>query len=167
MATSLRLTKRNYQILTSWLGGFPASPSALLVCAEVLMTPEVRSSFKSLVSLNKNSHAFYFLKTSKGFYLTTTEILSTQSSPRLMNWGMTSNGKCLTAKITESPRTGKECSLSDILEERPDPKYFLSDKMVKRLMGYRDTSLTPLPADTKGHKRQARTLVKVNSMHKK
>jgi site-specific DNA-cytosine methylase len=53
---------------------------------------------------------------------------SLPSSPRLMNWGMTVNGKCLTAKISESHRTGKECSLSDILEEQVDQKYFLSDK---------------------------------------
>jgi hypothetical protein len=44
-----------------------------------------------------------------------------------MNWGMTANGKCLTAKISESHRIGKECSLSDILEEQVDQKYFLSE----------------------------------------
>ena len=37
---------------------------------------------------------------------------------------------------------------------------------VARIMSYRDTSLTPLPAVTKGRRRRARTLVKVNSMHK-
>lgn len=55
-------------------------------------------------------------------------------SPRLMSWGMTANGKLLTARITESHKTGKECSLLDILEERPDQKYFLSEKMTKYLM---------------------------------
>ena len=64
----------------------------------------------------------------KDCLVTTTEKLSAPSSPRLMSWGMVYNGKCLTAKITESHRTGKECSLSDILEEQVDQKYFLSDK---------------------------------------
>ena len=56
------------------------------------------------------------------------------SSPRLMKWGMTSNGKCLTAKITEYHKTGNECSLSDILEEQVDQKYFLSSERMKILM---------------------------------
>ena len=43
------------------------------------------------------------------------------------------NGKCLTAKITECHRTGRESSLSDILEEHPDPKYFLSDLAMKNI----------------------------------
>ena len=46
---------------------------------------------------------------------------------------MTANGKCLTAKITECHRTGSECSLSDILEEQPDQKYFLSDLAMKNI----------------------------------
>jgi DNA (cytosine-5)-methyltransferase 1 len=58
-------------------------------------------------------------------------------------------------------------TLSSILEEQVDPKYFLSQQMVERLMSYRDTSVTPLQDDTKEHKRSERTLVRVNSMHKK
>lgn len=55
-------------------------------------------------------------------------------SKRLMSWGMTANGKCLTAKITESPRIESECSLSDILEEHPDQKYFLSPIATQKLL---------------------------------
>ena len=72
------------------------------------------------------------LKMLKDFSATTTEILSEPSSPRLMNWGMTSNGKCLTARITEFPKIGKGSSLSEILEEHPDQKYFLSEKQTIR-----------------------------------
>src|SRR3990167_3393030 len=74
------------------------------------------------------------LKTLKDCYLTTTDRLSEPSFPRLMSWGMTSNGKCLTARISVSPRIGQECSLSDILEEQPDPKYFLSEKQMIALL---------------------------------
>ena len=95
---------------------------------------EVRYFLKSQGSLNKNGHAFYCLKTSKGFYLTTKAIRSLQSLPRLMNWGMIVNGKLLTQKITESHKTGNEYSLSDILEDRPDPKYFLSEGQTKKLL---------------------------------
>ena len=51
-----------------------------------------------------------------------------------LNWktsGTTLNGAYLTQKTMVFPNTGKECTLSDILEEHPDPKYFLSDKATK------------------------------------
>jgi hypothetical protein len=51
-----------------------------------------------------------------------------------MGWGMMSSGRCLTANISGFPRIGRECSLSDILEERVPDKYFLSDKLLKALM---------------------------------
>ena len=92
---------------------------------------EVRSSLKSLDALGKSNHAFVCLKTSKGFYLTTKGQLSLPSLPRWMNWGTMSNGKLLTARISECRRTGNECSLSDILEEQVEEKYFLSEKAIK------------------------------------
>ena len=54
----------------------------------------------------------------------------------LHNWGMIANGKCLTARISASHRIEKECSLSDILEEQVDPKYFLSEKTQARILSY-------------------------------
>ncbi|HAA7387703.1 TPA_asm: hypothetical protein GHD27_15420, partial [Listeria monocytogenes] len=44
------------------------------------------------------------------------------------------NGRFLTAKISESHKTENACSLSDILEEQVDEKYFLSQKHLERLM---------------------------------
>lgn len=51
--------------------------------------------------------------------------LSEPSSAPLMGWGMTSSGRYSTAKTMASPNTGNACTLSAILEEHPDPKYFL------------------------------------------
>jgi hypothetical protein len=51
-----------------------------------------------------------------------------------MNWGMTCNGNVLTAKILESRRVGNESSLSAILEADPDPKYFLSEDAIQRMV---------------------------------
>ena len=48
--------------------------------------------------------------------------------------GMMQNGKCLTAKISESPKTEKGSTLSDILEEHPDPKYFLSKEQTEKIL---------------------------------
>jgi site-specific DNA-cytosine methylase len=56
------------------------------------------------------------------------EELSEQSSALWRNWGTMQNGRCLTADILECHKTGKGCSLSDILEDEVDEKYFLSEK---------------------------------------
>ena len=79
------------------------------------------------------SLAYFYLKTSRGYSITMGGKLSELSSIRFQNWGMTVNGKCLTARISESHKTGRECSLSDILEEKVDKKYFLSEKQTKHI----------------------------------
>lgn len=49
--------------------------------------------------------------------LAATEAMTSQpSSLKWNNWGMISNGKCSTQKISEYHKTGKECILLDILE---------------------------------------------------
>ena len=45
-----------------------------------------------------------------------------------------SNGRCLTARISESPNPGAECSLSDILERDVPEKYYLSSAQMERLL---------------------------------
>ena len=95
-----------------------------------LTTPEALSSLKSQGLLKKSDQSIFYLKMLKDCYLTTLGELSKPSSPRLQNWGMTFNGKCLTARISASHRIGKECSLSDVLEEKVSDKYFLSEKQL-------------------------------------
>ena len=63
------------------------------------------------------------------------------SYPLWQNWGILANGKCLTAKTSVSRNTDKGCSLSDILEESVDERYFLSQKTVDRLLNYKDTEV--------------------------
>lgn len=46
------------------------------------------------------------------------------------------NGWFLTASFLESPKTERGCSLSEILEENVDQKYYLSEIMQKRLQEY-------------------------------
>ena len=62
--------------------------------------------------------------------------------------GTTQNGKCLTAKTSESHRTASGCSLSDILEVEVDQKYFLSKEQTERIIFMesdteKDTGETP------------------------
>ena len=56
-----------------------------------------------------------------------------QSSLRWMIWGMMWNGRCLTARISECPKTENVCTLLDILEENAADKYSLSEKSRARL----------------------------------
>ncbi len=84
--------------------------------------------------LNKSNHALYSLKTSKGYSITTKGTLLEQSSTRLMNWGTMSNGVYITAKTSTSHKIEKECTLSDILEETVDEKYFLSSEKTEKLI---------------------------------
>jgi len=123
-----KINAETYQTLISWWVDSHTNLSLSQENEADSMIQEARSSLKSLGLLGKNNHAFYSLKTSRGYYLTTKDEHFIPSSPRLMNWGTTVNGKCLTARITESHKTGSECSLSDILEEQVDQKYFLSEK---------------------------------------
>ena len=57
-----------------------------------------------------------------------------RSSVRWMNWGTMSRGRCLTARILESPSRERECILSDILETDVPERYFLSQTQMERLL---------------------------------
>jgi hypothetical protein len=124
METSQHLMQGAYRTLTYLLAVFPAKPSLLLAKGADSWTQEALSSLKYAGLLGKNNHTFCCLRTSKDFYLTTKEEHSELSSARLMNWGTTVNGKCLTARITESPKTEKGCSLSVTEGELNDLMFF-------------------------------------------
>ena len=97
---------------------------------------EARCSLRSAESYMIKDPAWSYWKMSKVYSTTKEEELFTESSSRFKNWGMWDNGKFLTAKISVSHRTGNECSLSDILEEEVDPKYFLSQKAMDGVMSH-------------------------------
>ena len=56
------------------------------------------------------------------------------SSVRFRNWGTMSNGKCLTARISESPKQENGCILSDILISDVPEKYDLNQKQMEQLL---------------------------------
>ncbi len=58
----------------------------------------------------------------------------TPSSVRYLSWGTVWNGKCLTARILESPNPENGCILSDILIEDVPEKYYLSQRQMERLL---------------------------------
>lgn len=99
-----------------------------------LTTPGARSFLKSQGYSMPKDLAYFSLKMLKDSSHMTAGAHSKSSSARLQSWGMTFNGKLLTARITESHKTGSGCTLSDILQERVDPKYFLSPKATQHIL---------------------------------
>lgn len=92
-----------------------------------------RASYKAIYH-TEGEVEFHDITKLKAYYLTTKGELLEQSSPRLMNWGMMQNGRYLTQKISEFPKTESECSLSDILEEEVNERYFLSEERAQQLI---------------------------------
>ena len=107
------------------------------------MTHGERSFSKSCGSLGITGLHIYSLRTSRGCLITTAAGHSKPSCGRWTGLGTMRNGRCLTVKTSESPRIGRECSLSEILEEHVNQKYFLSEKMTKYLV----TRMTSIPTE--------------------
>ena len=58
----------------------------------------------------------------------------TPSSPRLLSWGMISNGVCITAHISESRSSDGGCILSQVLEDEVPERYFLSPAAMRKIL---------------------------------
>nr|DAR68756.1 MAG TPA: hypothetical protein [Caudoviricetes sp.] len=149
-------------MLMSSVEDFRARLSQLQETDEVLKIHEELCSLKLLGSHLFSDLNIYSLRMSKDSSITIEEIPLRSSSQRWMNWGTMWNGKCLTAKILESPKIESVCSLSDILEENVPEKFFLSDQATKRLIAYHSNQQIPLPQDTGLPNPMDRTLLKVN-----
>ena len=101
---------------------------------------------QGLWPLKDLSYAYW--KTSEDCYHTIKGKPLEPSLQPFLDWGIFANGRYLTARISESRRTGNECSLSDILEEEVDDKYFLSEKETKRLEKIINATATPQSIST-------------------
>lgn len=84
--------------------------------------------------LQTNDLRIFSLKTYPVCFRMTKGGRFTPSSVHYLNWGIMSNGKCLTARISESPSQGSGCILSDILMEDVPEKYYLSQKQMEQLL---------------------------------
>ena len=134
MEMQQKSTQKNYQTSTFLSEDFLARLSALLEKEKDLTTPEAHSSLTSLGFLQKKNPNIWYSKMSKVYLVTTREELSRQSLGFSPTWGMELNGRYLTAKTSEFHKTGNESSLSDILEQNVDEKYFLSPEQQNRLI---------------------------------
>src|SRR5699024_2027058 len=89
---------------------FPVRHSALPETGEVLKIQGEHYSLKLHGQLKRSNHLIFYWKTSKGFSHTTKGELSEQSFKRWMNWGISSNGVCLTANSGEYHKIENEFS---------------------------------------------------------
>ena len=84
--------------------------------------------------LQTNDLRIFSLKTYPVCFRMTKGGRFTPSSVRYLSWGTVWNGKCLTARILESPNPENGCILSDILIEDVPEKYYLSQQQMERLL---------------------------------
>ena len=113
---------------------FRARLSALQEIDEVLKIHEELCSLRLLGSHLFSDLDIYSLRMSKDSSTMKTELHLRPLSQPWMSWGMMWNGKCLTARISESPKIGNVCSLSDILEENVPEEFFLSAEKTSQLV---------------------------------
>ena len=74
------------------------------------------------------------LKMLKIYLALETDLISRGCSLKWGGMGTLSNGSLSTQKTLAFPKTGKGCSLLDILETEVDEKYFLSDQQTERIL---------------------------------
>lgn len=103
--------------------------------AEDLTTREEPFSLKLPESLPLSDLTICSLKMFPVCYRMTKAGHLRSSSIRWRSWGMMSAGRCLTARILESPNPERECSLSDFLEELVPVRYCLSQNQILQLLG--------------------------------
>jgi len=134
MGTQGKLFQNDFQISTSCVQDSLAKVSRLLGKEgdlKILAEP-CFMKLRELPRLKDLSYCSW--KTSRDFCHTIKgEPLELSSQP-FLTWGMLSNGRYLTARISEFRKTGRGCSLSDILEESPDGRYFLSKQIANQIL---------------------------------
>ena len=132
--TQKKYDQKNYQSLISCAEDFRARLFQLLEKDKVLKMPEELYSLKLPDWLKQDDLRIFYLKMYPDCYRITKARRLTPSYIRFMNWGIMWNGKCLTARISESLSPEKECILSDILMKDVPEKYYLSPEQTRRLL---------------------------------
>lgn len=118
--------------------GFPAKTSQSLESKKELNEEQGPDSFMRLcVSLTKRKKVDpngLSVRTLKICYLLTGDEDSLKFSLKWGGEGTLLNGVFTTQKITEFRKTESESTLLDIMESRPDSRYYLSDEKVQQLL---------------------------------
>ena len=129
-----QLNQNECQILIYSVQDFLARHSLSPESEKDLLTQEELSFLKLPGFLKLKDPRILSLKMFPVCYRMTKAGRFAPSSVRFLNWGTMSNGKCLTARISESLSPEKECILSDILMKDVPEKYYLSPEQTRRLL---------------------------------
>ena len=120
-----------------WLDSHVSHGVLPLQAEKALAMIEEIFSMKSSELLKLKDLKVFCLRTSRGYSITEQKgnIHFRKCSFRFHSWGMTVNSLLLTAN-TICHKTGKGSSsmLQDVLEENPEPRYFLSPEGVKKVL---------------------------------
>jgi len=170
-ATSEISEQAKYLNMTYLLQDFPVNLFPLPENARVFKTKQGELfSMRYAELLEIKDLDSYSLRMLKDYFLTTRAEPSQLYSFHWMSLGMMSNGRCLTLSIG-CPKTGKG-SLSSVLEEKVDEKYYLSKGMREYLMRNsdgrktaqeRDEAYALSDADYKGPSMQRQNVVMIHN----
>ena len=99
----------------------------------------VQACFSELCTLSDSSKKkidplTFSLRTLKICLVLMEDGISPDCSLKWSSGGMMRNGRCSTPKISECHKTGKDVSLSDILEGEVPQKYFLSKEQTEKIV---------------------------------
>jgi DNA (cytosine-5)-methyltransferase 1 len=98
----------------------------------------VQACFSELCTLSDSSKKInpltFSLRTLKICLVLMEDGISPDCSLKWSSGGMMQNGRCSTPKISECHKTGKDVSLSDILEGEVPQKYFLSKEQTEKIV---------------------------------
>lgn len=115
--TSEKSTHQNSPISISYVQDFLVNLFQLLEKDEDLKTQEVQCFLKSHGFLKTNDPNILFSKTLKAYLITTEAKLSKQYLKFSPTLGIAYNGNYLILSSSEYLKTGKECTLLDVMEK--------------------------------------------------
>ena len=132
--TSQKSTQKTSPTLTSSAVDFLVNLLALQEKDADLKTPEAQCFLKSHEFYETKDRDILYSKMLKAYLIMTEEKLSKQYLKFSPTLGIKLNGSYLILSSSEFLKTGKECTLLDVMEKNVPEKYFLSPQAVQSLI---------------------------------
>lgn len=114
-------------------GGFPCQPFSVAGKRRGFEDARGTIIFHFCRFLREIRPRWFVFENVKGLLSHDGGALSEESCKPLQNWGIALNGRFVTARITESHKTGSASTLSDILEECVAERYFLKPETQNKI----------------------------------
>lgn len=121
-----------------WCYGFPCQDLSMAGKRKGLQEGKRSKLFYEIIRLlqscpEENKPEWLLAENVKGLFSSGNGFDFARCLVELGGLGMIQNGNFSIQKTSVFPKTGKECSLSDILEQEVDEKYFLSPQQTARI----------------------------------